>query len=64
MAGLTPAASTNYSPDQVDRLTFTIGDVTNGESVTIPANKQLITGPTRIRDGEINFRDGSSIKVL
>lgn len=62
MAGLTPAA-TNYS-SQVDKLTFTVGNITNGETVTIPSNRQLITGPTRIVDGEINFRDGSSIKVL
>lgn len=64
MAGLTPASTTNFEPGLLDRLTLGIGTLTNGETITIPQNRQIMSGPISLEDGEIDFRSGSEIYLI
>ena len=62
MAGLVPSPASVQLSD-TDRLTYGIGRITNGETLTIPQNRQLLTGSGEIEDGEIVMREGSSVTV-
>ena len=63
MAGLIPSGG-GFEPTLTDRLTFSVGNITNGETITLPMNRQMLTGPIDVQDGAIEFREGSSIHFL
>ena len=64
MAGLIPGSTGGYTPTLLDQMAFSIGRVTNGETITLPQNRQLLSGPITVEDGSIEFREGSEIHFI
>jgi len=63
MAGLVPSPVSVELSD-IDRLTYGIGRITNGETITIPSNRQVITGPIELESGSIEFNEGSELHFI